>query len=260
MRTETRRSRDAQRAHAGNRIVSGRATEGMTMRESIEGGAMTKGTVTTATRKRADQLASRLRGTELEQRASELAERIRQSEILAKAKAKAAALAKAQAKTEALAAKAQAKAEELAVQTQDEGSELTTRAKDKGERLAGRALRPFGKRLSEGRSARLLGIEPRRRVPVWLLALLGTVGGCAIGLVTASKCRARAATPLADKIRSELANDPRTAELPNLDVNVANGTVFVRGSVPSAFHEEALRDVITRVPGVHDVDLQVTAV
>lgn len=221
---------------------------------------MTKGAVTTATRKRADRLASQLRGTELEQRASELAERIRQSEVLAKAQAKAAALAKAQAKTEALAAKAQAKAEKLAAQAQNKGNELATKAKDRGERLAGRGLRPLGERLSTGRYGELLGIQPRRRVPVWLFALLGAVGGCAIGLMTASKCRARATTPLAEKIRSELASDPRTAELPDLDVNVANGTVFVRGTVPPGFHEEALRDVITRVPGVHDVDLQVTAV
>jgi hypothetical protein len=226
---------------------------------------MTKRTVATATRKRADRLASHLRGTEVEQRAAELAEWARQSEALAKAQAKAEALAKAQAKAEALAAKAQANAEKLAAKTQAKAERLAARMQRKGTELAAKAqtrgselTEQVGEQLSGGRTGKLLGIRQRRPAPVWFV-IFGVAGGCVVGVLIARKCRGQATTPLAETIRSELASDPRTAQLPNLEVNVAGGTVFVRGTVPPGFHEDALRDVITRVPGVHDVDLQVTA-
>lgn len=63
---------------------------------------------------------------------------------------------------------------------------------------------------------------------------------------------------LADEVRSHLSADPRTADLPGLAINVAEGTVFVRGSVPPGYEDLAIRDVISSVPGVNDVDLQVT--
>lgn len=63
---------------------------------------------------------------------------------------------------------------------------------------------------------------------------------------------------LADLVRSHLSADPRTADLPGLAINVAEGTVFVRGTVPEGFEESTLREVISSVPGVTDVDLQVT--
>jgi osmotically-inducible protein OsmY len=65
--------------------------------------------------------------------------------------------------------------------------------------------------------------------------------------------------PLADQVRSHLSADPRTADLPGLAINVAEGTVFVRGSVPAGYQESAIREVISSVPGVNDVDLQVSA-
>lgn len=227
---------------------------------------MTKRTVTTATRKRADRLASQLRGTEVEQNAAELAEWARQSEALAKAQSKAEALAKARAKTEALAAKAQDKAEMLATQAQRTGTELATKAQTRSTELADQGLHRLGERLSRGRSGKMLGIRRRWRPPPWLLLLGGSAGGYAIWRLAQSKCgrlsgRARSTgAPLAETIRSELTNDPRTAELPDLDVNVADGIVFVRGTVPPGFRQDTLREVIARVPGVHDVDLQVTAV
>jgi hypothetical protein len=63
---------------------------------------------------------------------------------------------------------------------------------------------------------------------------------------------------LADRIRSRLDADPRTAELKGLAINVVETTVFVRGSVPEGTDEGTIREVISGVPGVTDVDLQVT--
>jgi hypothetical protein len=68
-----------------------------------------------------------------------------------------------------------------------------------------------------------------------------------------------AQTMIADRIRTRLGEDSRTRELPRLNINVAEGTVFVRGTVPSGFDESAIREVIGSVPGVTDIDLQVTA-
>lgn len=227
---------------------------------------MKKSTVTAATRKRADRLASQLRETEVGQRAAELAEWVRQSEALAQAQARAQALAKAQARTQALATKAQVRAEELAAKTQAKAEMLAVQAQRKGTELSAEAqtrgtefAKRLGGRLSESRAGELLGIQQRRRFPVWLVMLLGVTGGCAIGLLAAWRCRGRAATPLEQTVHSELTNDPRTANLPNLKVNVADGTVFVRGTVPPGFNQETLREVITRVPGVHDIDMQLTA-
>ncbi len=65
--------------------------------------------------------------------------------------------------------------------------------------------------------------------------------------------------PLEDRVRTALGQDPRTADLPRLNVNVVEGTVFVRGSAPAGFDEAALRAVVADVEGVTDVDLQVSA-
>lgn len=236
---------------------------------------MAKSAVAPTARKRAERLASQLRGTELEQRAAELAERIRQSEAIAKAQAKGEELAaKAQAKAEELAARAQRRGEELTVRAQAKGGELATKAQAKGGELADRGFQRIGERLAEGRLGKRLGIQPAKRgIPLWLVGLLGVAAGYVIGLLTAPKrgaelreevsARAReavsAARPLVEVVKAELTSDPRTAGLPDLEVIVADGTVFVRGSVPPDFDETALREVISKVPGVHDVDLQVTA-
>ncbi len=64
---------------------------------------------------------------------------------------------------------------------------------------------------------------------------------------------------LADRIRATLEADPRTTHLPALSINVADTTVFVRGVVPPSTDASVVREVIAAVPGVDDVDLQVTA-
>ncbi len=63
--------------------------------------------------------------------------------------------------------------------------------------------------------------------------------------------------PLEDRIRTKLGQDPRTSDLPSLNINVVEGTVFVRGSVPEDFDREQIRAVVADVEGVTDVDLQV---
>lgn len=69
---------------------------------------------------------------------------------------------------------------------------------------------------------------------------------------------ADAQKPLADRVRTALGQDPRTRDLPKLNVNVVEGTVFVRGAVPDDFDEASLRSVVESVDGVTDVDLQVS--
>jgi hypothetical protein len=257
---------------------------------------MRRSAITAAARERTEQAADKLRQVELEQRATEVAERLRQSELAAKAQAAAAGLqgrgaelaakaqpkvseltskaqataadlaAKAQPKVEELTAKAQATAADLAAKAQPKVSEVTAR----GSELAEERLRRVGERLATGRPGELLGIEPARPRRTWLWLLAGLAGiavGYALGVMMGARRSEdisqafdegrRAAPPLADAIRAQLTNDPRTAGLPDLQVNVADGTVFVRGTVPSDFDEEALREVIERVPGVEDVDLQV---
>jgi|GEM_PF-3488462 len=63
---------------------------------------------------------------------------------------------------------------------------------------------------------------------------------------------------IADKIRTHLGEDPRTSSLPRLNVNVAEGTAFIRGTVPPGFDQAAIREIAAAVEGVTDVDLQVT--
>lgn len=64
--------------------------------------------------------------------------------------------------------------------------------------------------------------------------------------------------PLEEEVRSTLHSDPRTSDLEDLSVNVAEGTVFIRGSIPSGVDSEDIREVVSGVRGVTDVDLQVT--
>ena len=64
--------------------------------------------------------------------------------------------------------------------------------------------------------------------------------------------------PLADKVRTALGQDPRTADLPKLNINVVESTVFVRGVVPEGVDQQHIRSVVQGVEGVSDVDLQVT--
>jgi hypothetical protein len=124
--------------------------------------------------------------------------------------------------------------------------------------------------LARSRAGDALGIQPDRRgVPWWIAGLAGALVGYALGLLTAPRHRAEfcagieaqapsAARPLAETIKAQITNDPRTSGLPDLRVDVADGTVFVRGTVPPNFDQDALREVIGKVPGVNDVDLQIS--
>jgi hypothetical protein len=208
---------------------------------------MRRSGMTTAMREQAEQAAQKLRQAEIEQRAAELA-------------------AKAQALSADLVAKAQPVVEDLTAKAQARGA----MAQAKGTELADRGLRRLGARLAQGRAGERLGIQPAKRdMPWWLVGLLGVAIGYVVGLLTAPKRGAdlradieaqatSVARPLADTVRAEITNDPRTSHLPDLRVDVADGTVFVRGTIPSDFDPNTLREVIERIPGVHDVDLQIS--
>ncbi|MGH8909728.1 MAG: BON domain-containing protein [Egibacteraceae bacterium] len=212
---------------------------------------MRKSAMTAAMREQAEQAVDRLRQAELEQRAADLA-------------------AKARAKSAELSAKAQPVVEELTAKAQATGTKLATRAQRRGVAFADRGLGRIGERLAHGPLAQRLGIQPAKRGVPWpLVGALGIAIGYVIGLLTAPKREAEsnadieahavwAAQPLAEEIRAQIASDPRTSALPDIKVDVANGTVFVRGTVPRDFDQDTLREVVEGVPGVHDVDLQLT--
>ncbi|CAN5775586.1 MAG: hypothetical protein H0W51_08100 [Euzebyales bacterium] len=90
-------------------------------------------------------------------------------------------------------------------------------------------------------------------------AATGGLEGGTGGIEPAAPPQSVAQKPLEDRVRTALGQDPRTADLPRLNVNVVEGTVFVRGSAPAGFDEAALRAVVADVEGVTDVDLQVSA-
>lgn len=84
----------------------------------------------------------------------------------------------------------------------------------------------------------------------------GTTAGGAAG--SSSLSGTTGEQPLAEQVRNRLRDDPRTASLAPLNINVADGTVFIRGVLPAGFDEEDIRAVAASVPGVSDVDVQVT--
>ncbi|HVM12950.1 MAG TPA: YtxH domain-containing protein [Egibacteraceae bacterium] len=238
------------------------------------------------------------RANELAERAAELAERIRDSEALGKAQAKSSELAEKardKIKDSPLEEAATELAERLRTSEAAEQAKVTAQqAKTTAQRMSDQQLGRLGGWLSQGKAAEKLRVQPaKRRLPAWLALLLGAGVGYLIGMLTAPKrgeelrselaqrgselkddlsvtaqrvqqdtadmAAPAAQKPIADEVRTRLGEDPRTAELPKLNVNVAEGTVFVRGSLPAGFDESAIRDVIASVPGVEDVDLQLSA-
>jgi hypothetical protein len=249
---------------------------------------MTRSSLKLTARERAAGLAAQVREAKLDERAAELAERVRESATLAKAQAKSQELT-ALAAEKLRDAQLDERAAEFAarIRTSEAGQQVSETAQQVGEsakRLTDRTLENLGTKLSHGRAGELLGVEPaKRRFPWWLAALLGAGVGYLISvfaagkrdeqvrdelLATADRMAAESAaagpvaaptpTPLTDIIRAQLGRDERTSALTGLDINVAEGTVFVRGTVPAGFDQATIRDVIAEVPGVHDVDLQVT--
>lgn len=249
-----------------------------------------------AAKHKASALTSRARAqvneVGLDEKAAEFAERVRDSEAFLKAQAKGNELAQ-RTRQRVKDAELDEKAAELAERVRN--SDAAQQAFATVQRLSDEQLVRLGGWLGRGKTADKLGLRPakRRRVPAWLVLVGGVAAGYVIGLLTAPKrgdelrhdlvqqsheLREDLATtaqrlqqdtedaaappaqkPLADKVRTRLGEDPRTSSLPKLNVNVAEGTVFVRGSVPSDVNEDDIRAVIASVPGVEDVDLQLSA-
>lgn len=239
----------------------------------------------------ADQARAQARESGLDERAAELAERVRDSEAYAKAQAKGSELAD-RTRARLKEAELEERAAELAERVRR--SEAAQQAVATAQRVSDEQLDRLGGWLAQGKTAEKLGVQPaKRRFPAWLALLVGAGIGYLVGTLTAPKrgdelrhelmvqgselkddlattagriqqdtadmAAPPAQKPIADEIRTRLGEDPRTAGLPKLNVNVAEGTVFVRGSLPSGFDEGAIREVITSVPGVEDIDLQLTS-
>lgn len=182
------------------------------------------------------------------------------------------------------------KARDSDIAKQIRESETTVQARKGLQRFSDEQLERLGEWLADSKAGKRLGVKPKRRWPTVMAVVVGVGAGWAIGLLTAPKRgdeirrelaqqsgswredlskAAERITPetvtslsgddLADKVRSRLGEDPRTAELPKLNVNVAEGTVFVRGTLPSGFDQDTIRSVVSSVPGVQDVDLQLTS-
>ncbi|WP_165492248.1 BON domain-containing protein [Egibacter rhizosphaerae] len=231
------------------------------------------------------------RASELTDAAQDLAERVRDSDTLARASGKGAELAGVAAeKGGELASRAKdrfeesgldERAQELAEQIRK--SDQYKHARETAGEASDKALSKVGDWLSHSPAADKLGVEPKKkrrsRVLVAVLgALVGFIGGLAVGARKSETVeevgrlagRVGQDTPdigapaaqkdIEDEVRTRLGEDPRTAELPKLNVNVAEGTVFVRGSVPDGTDHEVVRAVISTVPGVEDIDLQLTSV
>lgn len=233
-----------------------------------------------AVRDLAAALVEQVKAAGLDERAVELATRLRHSEAMHLAQERGRDLA---GRTSKAIADTGLDERAAVVAARLRESDAAKQARQAAERLSDQALHRVGETLSHGKAAERLGVQPaKRRFPGWLAALLGVGAGYAIGLVTAPKrgkdlrddlsftadrltqetrdvSAPPAEKPLEDKIRTRLGEDPRTSSLPRLNVNVAEGTVFVRGVVPEGFDESAIRDVVAGVEGVRDVDLRVNA-
>lgn len=240
---------------------------------------------------------AKLRETELDAKASDLAKNtrrmIREAELEAKA-AEIAALTRSRIKDtglDDLAADVVGRVREAAValQASDAGQQAAEAARDAtdktlnkvGEWLGDTAV---GDRLGETAVGGRMGLGPsRRKRPWWALALIAgaAAAGTAVAVLrgreeaedpwageefgatpapppSSSVAPTAADRPLEERVREALGQDPRTAAVPRLNVNVVEGTVFVRGAVDAGVDQGVLRLVIEGVEGVNDVDLQVT--
>jgi hypothetical protein len=218
-----------------------------------------------AVRDLAQALVSQVRQLGLEEKAGEAVGRIKATEAYSKA---------------------QAKADELSKRVAD--SDAVTVGRQSASRRTAATLAALGTWLATGERGKRLGIaRPRRRGLSWLMGLVGVGVGYAAGVLTAPKegrqireqliSRGRGEgfdnvagrigqewddttppfeRPLADKVRTRLGEDSRTSHLPALNINVVDGTVVVRGSVPESTDRDAIQDVISGVEGVQNVDLK----
>lgn len=222
--------------------------------------------------KRARKVAQDKSG-EAGDRVAELAERIKDSDALGEASDRGAALLDT-AKDRWDDSDLDKRAADLAKRLRE--AEATQKALDRAQKTSDKSLAGVGGWLGSGPLAQKLGLTKRRKWPFAVAAAIGA----ALGFVAAQAMKrgstdtirdeladaadrlasgGGSATVLADTIRTTLDADPRTAQLEPLDINVSDGgTVFVRGTVPAEADQDAIRDVIASVPGVVDVDLQLT--
>ena len=243
----------------------------------------------TSLRKQAKELRSHARelGKEakLEERAagvadhaSDLAHRVRDSDSVAKMAAKSEQLVD-KAREQIHESGLDERAADLAERVRK--SDQYKKARDSASDATDKTLDRVGDWISHGPAADKLGVRPKsksRSAGKWMLALFGVAAGFAAGVVTGARKHETveeleriagrvgqdtpdigapaSQAPIADEVRTRLGQDPRTSDLPKLNVNVAESTVFVRGAVPADTDEEAIRAVIATVPGVEDIDLQ----
>ena len=220
------------------------------------------------------------RAADLADQVGELAQRIKDSDAMAKAQATSEELIE-KAREQISDAHLDERAAELAsrVRESDQYKQAMATAGDATDKTLARV----GDWISHGPAADKLGVKPKskkRTFSKWLIAGLGVAAGFAAGVITGARkhetveelerVAGRVAQdtpdigapadqkPIADEVRTRLGEDPRTSALPRLNINVAENTVFVRGSVPEGIDEDSIRSVIASVPGVEDIDLQLT--
>jgi hypothetical protein len=222
--------------------------------------------------KRARKLA-KCTGGGASERASELAGRVKDSDALQAATGRGSTLVDA-AKGRWEDSDLDQRAAELAERLRE--VEATRNALDRARQTSQKSLGSVGTWLGSGPLASKLGVTRRRKWPFVVASVIGVGVGFALAqlvqrgstdtirdeLADAAdrlSVGGGSAAVLADTIRTTLDADPRTAQLEPLDINVSDGgTVFVRGTVPEDIDQGAIRDVIASVPGVTDVDLQLS--
>jgi hypothetical protein len=179
----------------------------------------------------------------------------------------------------------------LALQASDaaqHAAEAAREATDKTLEKVGEWLgdTPMAEKLTDTPMGERMGLSsPPRKRSWWALALIAgaAAAGAAVAVLrgreeaedpwsgeefagqaptappfTSSVAPTSADRPLEERVREALGQDARTAGIPRLNVNVVEGTVFVRGAVGADVDQDVLRTVIEGVEGVSDVDLQVT--
>ncbi len=205
--------------------------------------------------------------------AADLAERIRHSDGIAKAQAKGVQMAGA--------AKEKWHDSDLEDRLEDftervASSETAKKAQEKTKEVTDTSLAALGEWLHDSKTGKeiekKLGVRKRSRWRMLIAGAVGVAAGFAIARLVQPQPLPEltddfgpdqfgqpAGQPeLADSIRAALSADERTAELDQLSVNVADSTAFVRGTVPEGTDESVVRDVVASVPGVSDVDLELT--
>ncbi|HUH08088.1 MAG TPA: BON domain-containing protein [Egibacteraceae bacterium] len=222
-----------------------------------------------------------------DQRAAEMAERVRKSDAY-EAIQETGGKWSSRAQEKIHEAGLDTRAAELRDRIRD--ADATRKAKEAAERMSDDALAGLGAWMAKGERGRKLGVRSAKRRFAFIPLAIGAGLGWGIGVLTAPRpgtktreelaqraqeMRQEAATrmermrqqtvevahdQLEEMVRARLSQDPRTSQLGALNVDVAEGTVFVRGEVPQAFDERQIREIVLDVPGVRDVDLQVTTI